>query len=84
MVVADLNEDSANQTLRILTHDLKGQDHMAAAVDVSSKESVEKLVTSIQVRPTYTQHLHFPTILKLYIYHVNLSLIHTRLRSGEE
>ncbi|XP_046875196.1 estradiol 17-beta-dehydrogenase 8 [Hypomesus transpacificus] len=50
VVVADLNEDSANQTLRILTHDLKGQDHMAAAVDVSSKESVEKLVTSIQCR----------------------------------
>ncbi|XP_062342664.1 estradiol 17-beta-dehydrogenase 8 [Osmerus eperlanus] len=50
VVVADLNEDSANQTLGILTHDLKGQDHMAAAVDVSSKESVEKLVTSIQGR----------------------------------
>ncbi|XP_067112675.1 estradiol 17-beta-dehydrogenase 8 [Osmerus mordax] len=50
VVVADLNEDSANQTLGILTHDLKGQDHMAAAVDVSLKESVEKLVTSIQCR----------------------------------
>lgn len=50
VVVADVNEDSANQTLGILTHGFKGQDHIAAVVDVSSKESVEKLVTSIQCR----------------------------------
>lgn len=49
MVVADISEESANQTLDSLNHDHKGQDHMASAVDVSSRESVEKLLTSIQV-----------------------------------
>uniref|UniRef100_A0A3Q2PCU8 (3R)-3-hydroxyacyl-CoA dehydrogenase n=1 Tax=Fundulus heteroclitus TaxID=8078 RepID=A0A3Q2PCU8_FUNHE len=50
VVVADISEDSANETLEHLQNDLRGQNHMAAAVDVSSKESVKKLVTSIQTR----------------------------------
>uniref|UniRef100_A0A8C7RNJ3 (3R)-3-hydroxyacyl-CoA dehydrogenase n=1 Tax=Oncorhynchus mykiss TaxID=8022 RepID=A0A8C7RNJ3_ONCMY len=50
VVVADISEESANQTLDSLNHDHKGQDHMASAVDVSSRESVEKLLTSIQCR----------------------------------
>ncbi len=49
VAVADRNEESANQTLELLSHDLKGQEHLALGVDVSSKDSVEKLVTSIQV-----------------------------------
>lgn len=49
VVVADRNEESANQTLELLSRDHKGQEHMALGVDVSSKDSVEKLVTSIQV-----------------------------------
>lgn len=49
VIVADRNEESANQTLELLSRDHKGQDHMALGVDVSSKDSVEKLVTSIQV-----------------------------------
>ncbi|XP_029918736.1 (3R)-3-hydroxyacyl-CoA dehydrogenase [Myripristis murdjan] len=48
VVVADISEDSANETLGSLSHDLKGQAHMAAVVDVSSKQSLDKLVTSIQ------------------------------------
>uniref|UniRef100_A0A6Q2XVQ2 (3R)-3-hydroxyacyl-CoA dehydrogenase n=1 Tax=Esox lucius TaxID=8010 RepID=A0A6Q2XVQ2_ESOLU len=50
VVVADISEESANQTLSSLTIDHKGQNHMAAAVDVSSRESVEKLLTNIQCR----------------------------------
>lgn len=49
MVVADISEESAHQTVSSLQSDLRGQGHMAAAVDVSSKDSVKKLVTSIQV-----------------------------------
>lgn len=49
VVVADISEESANETLESLTSDLRGQGHMATVVDVSSKESVKKLVTSIQV-----------------------------------
>uniref|UniRef100_A0A8D3EFS8 (3R)-3-hydroxyacyl-CoA dehydrogenase n=1 Tax=Scophthalmus maximus TaxID=52904 RepID=A0A8D3EFS8_SCOMX len=49
VVVADISEESANETLGSLQSDLRGQGHMAAVVDVSSKESVTKLVTSIQV-----------------------------------
>ena len=49
VVVADISEESANETLQSLRSDLKGQGHRAAMVDVSSKESVTKLVTSIQV-----------------------------------
>uniref|UniRef100_A0A673LZ59 (3R)-3-hydroxyacyl-CoA dehydrogenase n=1 Tax=Sinocyclocheilus rhinocerous TaxID=307959 RepID=A0A673LZ59_9TELE len=48
VVVADRNEESANQTLELLSRDHKGQGHLALGVDVSSKDSVEKLVTSIQ------------------------------------
>ena len=50
MVVADLDEEAANETLRSLSRDHKVQQHMAAVVDVSSKQSVESLVESIQVR----------------------------------
>ncbi|XP_016404175.1 estradiol 17-beta-dehydrogenase 8-like [Sinocyclocheilus rhinocerous] len=50
VIVADRNEESANQTLELLSRDLKGQQHMALGVDVSSKDSVEKLVTSVQRR----------------------------------
>lgn len=49
VVVADRNEESANQTLELLSRDHKGQEHIALGVDVSSKDSVQKLVTSIQV-----------------------------------
>ncbi|XP_067331006.1 estradiol 17-beta-dehydrogenase 8 isoform X2 [Channa argus] len=48
VVVADISEDSANETLGGLQSDLRGQGHMAAVVDVSSKDSVTKLLTSIQ------------------------------------
>ncbi|XP_049459159.1 estradiol 17-beta-dehydrogenase 8 isoform X1 [Epinephelus fuscoguttatus] len=48
VVVADISEESANETLGSLPSDLRGQTHMAAVVDVSSKESVKNLVTSIQ------------------------------------
>lgn len=49
VVVADISRESANETLGILPGDLRGQGHMAAVVDVSSKQSVKELVTSIQV-----------------------------------
>ncbi|KAM3858534.1 (3R)-3-hydroxyacyl-CoA dehydrogenase [Diretmus argenteus] len=49
VVVADVSEESANETLGSLTRDRRGQDHIAAVVDVASKESVEKLITSIQI-----------------------------------
>lgn len=49
MVVADISDESANEVVGSLQSDLRGQGHMAAVVDVSSKESVKKLVTSIQV-----------------------------------
>lgn len=62
MVVADISEESANETLGSLPSDFRGQGHMVGMVDVSSKESVKKLVTSIQVhsrdRETITT-LHF-------------------------
>ncbi|KAJ8000107.1 hypothetical protein DPEC_G00201410 [Dallia pectoralis] len=50
VVVADISPESANQTMSSLTLDFKGQNHMAAAVDVSSRESVEMLFTDIQCR----------------------------------
>lgn len=50
VVVADISKESANETLGSLQRDLRGQGHMAAAMDVRSKESVAKLVTSIQTR----------------------------------
>lgn len=49
VVVADINEESANETLGSLQTNVRGQGHMVAVVDVSSKDSVKKLVTSIQV-----------------------------------
>lgn len=59
MVVADISEDSANETLGNLPSHLRGQGHMAAVVDVSSKESVKKLLTSIQVGVTESKNLFF-------------------------
>ncbi|XP_034456872.1 estradiol 17-beta-dehydrogenase 8 isoform X2 [Hippoglossus hippoglossus] len=50
VVVADISEETANETLGSLQRGLRGQGHMAAVVDVSSKESVTKLITSIQTR----------------------------------
>ncbi|XP_037120086.1 estradiol 17-beta-dehydrogenase 8 isoform X2 [Syngnathus acus] len=50
VVVADINEASANETLQSLPGDLRGQAHMAAAANVASKESVKTLLTSIQAR----------------------------------
>lgn len=58
VVVADINEESASETLGSLRSDLRGQGHMAAVVDVSSKESVNKLVTSIQVCETDIKPQH--------------------------
>lgn len=49
MVVADISEESANETMHSLQGAHRGQAHMAAVVDVSSKQSVKKLVTQIQV-----------------------------------
>lgn len=49
VVVADVNEDAANETLRSLPRDYKDQKHSAVGVEVSSRESVERLVTTIQV-----------------------------------
>uniref|UniRef100_A0A3Q1J565 (3R)-3-hydroxyacyl-CoA dehydrogenase n=1 Tax=Anabas testudineus TaxID=64144 RepID=A0A3Q1J565_ANATE len=48
VVVADISEQSANETLGSLPSDLRGQGHMAAVVDVSSKESVTKLTRYFQ------------------------------------
>lgn len=48
VVVADISQESASETLGRLPGDLRGQGHMAAVVDVSSKESVKKLLTRIQ------------------------------------
>lgn len=62
VVVADISEESANETLGSLPSDFRGQGHMVGVVDVSSKESVKKLVTSIQVHGRYretTTTLHF-------------------------
>ncbi|XP_034017268.1 estradiol 17-beta-dehydrogenase 8 [Thalassophryne amazonica] len=48
VVVADISEDSANETLGSLSHAIRGQCHMAAAVDVSSKDSIKRVITNIQ------------------------------------
>uniref|UniRef100_A0AAQ4RME6 (3R)-3-hydroxyacyl-CoA dehydrogenase n=1 Tax=Gasterosteus aculeatus aculeatus TaxID=481459 RepID=A0AAQ4RME6_GASAC len=50
VVVADISHESATETVGRLPRDLRGQGHMAAAVDVSSKESVKKLLTGVQTR----------------------------------
>ncbi|XP_068189512.1 LOW QUALITY PROTEIN: (3R)-3-hydroxyacyl-CoA dehydrogenase [Antennarius striatus] len=57
VVVADISEESAKDTLESLPSDLSGQGHMAAVVDVSSKDSVKTLVTSIQ-----THYFHPPSV----------------------
>ncbi|KAK1155030.1 estradiol 17-beta-dehydrogenase 8-like [Acipenser oxyrinchus oxyrinchus] len=50
VVVADISEDSANEALGILSHDLQGQEHAALCVGVSSRQSVEQLIKLIQVQ----------------------------------
>lgn len=62
VVVADTNEESANETLRGLRTNIRGQSHMAAVVDVSSKGSVTKLVTSIQVCGRGEDNTHTHTL----------------------
>ncbi|XP_044027710.1 estradiol 17-beta-dehydrogenase 8 isoform X3 [Siniperca chuatsi] len=65
VVVADISEESADETLGSLQSDLRGQGHMAAVVDVSSKESVKKLVTSIQLMsasPSQTHYFQPPSV----------------------
>uniref|UniRef100_A0A8C5GAL0 Estradiol 17-beta-dehydrogenase 8-like n=1 Tax=Gouania willdenowi TaxID=441366 RepID=A0A8C5GAL0_GOUWI len=51
VVVADIREESANETAESLQSALRAQVHTAAAVDVACKESVKRLMTRIQVRP---------------------------------
>lgn len=75
VVVADISEESANETLESLTSDLRGQGHMATVVDVSSKESVKKLVTSIQV---CVQVENTPTHTVVMMCHVSEKHIHCR------
>uniref|UniRef100_A0A672YS97 (3R)-3-hydroxyacyl-CoA dehydrogenase n=1 Tax=Sphaeramia orbicularis TaxID=375764 RepID=A0A672YS97_9TELE len=48
VVVADISPDSASETLEKLQTDHRGQGHMAAEVDVASKESVKRLITNVQ------------------------------------
>uniref|UniRef100_A0A3P9KDN6 (3R)-3-hydroxyacyl-CoA dehydrogenase n=1 Tax=Oryzias latipes TaxID=8090 RepID=A0A3P9KDN6_ORYLA len=50
VVVADINQESADETFSSLPDNLRGQVHMATVVDVSLKDSVKKLVTNIQTR----------------------------------
>lgn len=68
VVVADISEESANETLASLQSDLRGQGHMAAVVDVSSKESIKKLVTDIQVRNRQSRPQTLAVILKLKLF----------------
>ncbi|KAK7899325.1 hypothetical protein WMY93_020178 [Mugilogobius chulae] len=48
VVAADLNREAAEETVNALNEGQKGQVHMAGQVDVSSKDSVKKLITQIQ------------------------------------
>ncbi|XP_028316550.1 estradiol 17-beta-dehydrogenase 8-like isoform X2 [Gouania willdenowi] len=48
VVVADIREESANETAESLQSALRTQVHTAAAVDVACKESVKRLMTRIQ------------------------------------
>ncbi|XP_072304332.1 (3R)-3-hydroxyacyl-CoA dehydrogenase [Eucyclogobius newberryi] len=48
VVVADLNRDVAEETANALQRAPRGHGHMAGHVDVSSKDSVTKLITQIQ------------------------------------
>ncbi|MBN3300902.1 DHB8 dehydrogenase, partial [Amia calva] len=88
VVVADVSEESANETLRSLATGAGGaggQRHVALRVDVSLKESVEGLVTGIQVSVWtvcvcldcasvlyWDQILFCPTV---YIYNLPLFLV---------
>lgn len=49
VIVADRNEESACKTLELLSRDYKGQEHVALGVDVSLKESVGRLINTVQV-----------------------------------
>ncbi|XP_026888293.1 estradiol 17-beta-dehydrogenase 8 isoform X2 [Electrophorus electricus] len=48
VVVADCNRESAYETLELLSHDHRGQEHMVLGVDASLKDSVERLLNNIQ------------------------------------
>uniref|UniRef100_A0A3B4AAB2 (3R)-3-hydroxyacyl-CoA dehydrogenase n=1 Tax=Periophthalmus magnuspinnatus TaxID=409849 RepID=A0A3B4AAB2_9GOBI len=48
VIVADLNQDAAVETVDALQRGQKGLEHMAGQIDVSSKDSVKKLITRIQ------------------------------------
>ncbi|KAL4629591.1 estradiol 17-beta-dehydrogenase 8 isoform X2 [Arapaima gigas] len=50
VVVADVDEVSASQTAAALPREHSGQEHMAAAVDVSARDSVDGLLDGIQRR----------------------------------
>ncbi|XP_018413634.1 PREDICTED: estradiol 17-beta-dehydrogenase 8 [Nanorana parkeri] len=48
VAVVDVNVNSANDTLRMLSRDLPGQEHAAFAADVSRADSVSALMEQIQ------------------------------------
>ncbi|XP_039624829.1 estradiol 17-beta-dehydrogenase 8 isoform X1 [Polypterus senegalus] len=50
VVIADINEVSANETLKLLSHNNEDHKHSAFIVDVTSKRSVEQLFSQIQLR----------------------------------
>ncbi|KAG2469440.1 DHB8 dehydrogenase, partial [Polypterus senegalus] len=49
VVIADINEVSANETLKLLSHNNEDHKHSAFIVDVTSKRSVEQLFSQIQI-----------------------------------
>ncbi|XP_028657217.1 estradiol 17-beta-dehydrogenase 8 isoform X2 [Erpetoichthys calabaricus] len=57
VVIADVNEDSANDTLKLLSHNNEDHKHSAFIVDVTSKQSVEQLFSQIQGTFLVTQTL---------------------------
>ncbi|XP_030053087.1 (3R)-3-hydroxyacyl-CoA dehydrogenase isoform X1 [Microcaecilia unicolor] len=48
IAVVDLNESAANETVQMLSCDHSGQKHVAFVADISSSESVERLMSQIQ------------------------------------
>ncbi|KAM4019486.1 (3R)-3-hydroxyacyl-CoA dehydrogenase isoform 2-T2 [Anomaloglossus baeobatrachus] len=50
VAVVDLNIESANETVRSLSRDVPGQEHVALTADVSRSESVAALMEQIQSR----------------------------------
>ncbi|XP_039624830.1 estradiol 17-beta-dehydrogenase 8 isoform X2 [Polypterus senegalus] len=57
VVIADINEVSANETLKLLSHNNEDHKHSAFIVDVTSKRSVEQLFSQIQGTFLVTQAL---------------------------